>query len=57
MQDQELKYVKESIMRYNSQRSWHLIDSVDGVLVYSDKRGVNLSRVSHLVQVINSHIK
>lgn len=43
MAEMELHKAKEYISKASS-LEWTLIDSKEGVLVYSDKRGVNLSR-------------
>lgn len=43
MGEAELSQTKQALATLR-QIDWHIIDGKDGVLVYSDKAGVNISR-------------
>ena len=53
MSDNEKRTAKEAINNLYNTKEWHMMENKNGVLVFSDRRGVNLSKVS-LENVIDS---
>lgn len=56
MTDGEMRVVKEKITAFTSQIPWHLLEGWNGVLVYTDKRGVNLSRSNMIIDSLKSSL-
>jgi hypothetical protein len=56
MSDVELRAIKEKITKYTNPALWHLLEGREGVLIYSDKRGLNLSKATILSEYFSKHV-
>ncbi len=46
MTDLELRQVKEKLISFSTQIEWSLLEDKNGVLVFSDKKGLQLQKIS-----------